>query len=162
MTKICKPQYLAKVQLLTKEETERLLSRMSGKLPHRLERDKLSKEEALAIQMELEDEQLQEWRDMMRQLKQKEDAKALSKSNAEKKAKLASKAKDTEKTKTKTKDKVAEKAKAKTKGTEKDKNTAKPKVTEKAKATTKPKTTEKTKTPAKPTTVEKVKIEPGK
>ena len=75
MTKIRKPEYLAKVKLLTKEETERLLSRMSGKLDRRLGKDKLSKEEALAIQLELEDEQLQEWRKMMHSLKKKEDAK---------------------------------------------------------------------------------------
>ncbi|MBI5437228.1 MAG: hypothetical protein HY937_09010 [Nitrosomonadales bacterium] len=87
MKNTCKPEYLAKVKLLTKEETERLLSRMVGKLPHRLEKDKLSKEEALAIQMELEDEQLQEWRKMMRILKKKEESKI------EATAKIAEKAK---------------------------------------------------------------------
>lgn len=60
-----KPDYLAKVQKLSSEEQERLLSRMAGKLPRRLEKDKLSREEAMAIQMELEDEQLQEWRARM-------------------------------------------------------------------------------------------------
>jgi N-acyl-L-homoserine lactone synthetase len=75
MTKISKSEYLAKVKLLTKEETERLLSRMGGKLDRRLEKAKLSKEEALAIQLELEDEQLQEWRKMMHSLKNKEKAK---------------------------------------------------------------------------------------
>jgi hypothetical protein len=43
MTKISKPEYLAKVKLLTKEETERLLSRMGGKLDRRLEKNKLSR-----------------------------------------------------------------------------------------------------------------------
>lgn len=79
MPKICKPKYLAKVKLLTKEETERLLSRMSGKLPSRLKKDKLSEDEALAIQLELEDEQLQEWRKMMHILKKNDETKASSK-----------------------------------------------------------------------------------
>ena len=75
MSKICKPEYLTKVQRLTKIETERLFSRMEGKLPKRLEKDKLSKEEALALQLELEDEQLEEWRKMMRKLNEKEKVK---------------------------------------------------------------------------------------
>jgi hypothetical protein len=64
-------EYLEKVKLLTKEETERLLSRMSGKLPRRLEKEKLSTLEALAIQLEVEDEQLNEWRERMRTIKEK-------------------------------------------------------------------------------------------
>ena len=71
--KTSKPEYLAKVQSLTREEAERLLSRMRGKLPRRLEKDKLSRDDALAIQMELEDEQLQEWRDMMSILNQRRE-----------------------------------------------------------------------------------------
>lgn len=71
MGKMSKPEYEEKVKKLSREETERLLSRMTGKLPHRLEKEKLSKEEALAIQMELEDEQLQEWRRMMAILNKK-------------------------------------------------------------------------------------------
>ena len=69
MKTICKDEYLEKVEHLTPEETERLLSRMHGKLPRRLEKGKLSQQEALAIQMELEDEQLQEWREMVKMLK---------------------------------------------------------------------------------------------
>lgn len=69
MKNICKNEYLEKVALLTGNETERLLSRMHGKLPRRLEKGKLSQPEALAIQMELEDEQLQEWREMVKMLK---------------------------------------------------------------------------------------------
>lgn len=67
--KMSNPEYLAKVMQLSVEEQERLLSRMTGKLPRRLEKDKLSREEALAMQMELEDEQLQEWRERMRAIK---------------------------------------------------------------------------------------------
>lgn len=98
MSEICKPEYLAKVKLLSREETERLLSRMGGKLPRRLQKDKLSKEEALAIQMELEDEQLQHWRKMIRSLREKEaekkKAKAEKKTKGETKPKAEKKAKD--------------------------------------------------------------------
>ena len=80
MTKVSSPEYLAKVKTLSKDETERLLSRMTGKLPRRLEKDKLSREEALAIQLELEDEQLKEWRNMMQELKKKDETKAAAKS----------------------------------------------------------------------------------
>ena len=55
MAKISKPEYAEKVKELSEEEIERLLSRMSGKLPRRLQKEKLSLENALAIQMELED-----------------------------------------------------------------------------------------------------------
>lgn len=77
--KTSKKEYLDKVQKLTKNERERLQSRMTGKLPRRLEKDKLSLEEALAIQMELEDEQLQEWRENMRLIKEREKEKAKAK-----------------------------------------------------------------------------------
>lgn len=91
MAKMCKPEYLAKVSKLSKNETERLLSRMSGKLPHRLEKEKITTEEALAIQLELEDEQLFEWRKVMRELREKEAAKSAKKldSLANKKSKTA-------------------------------------------------------------------------
>jgi acetylglutamate kinase len=68
MPKISKPEYEAKVRALSEEEAERLLSRMSGKLPKRLHKEKLTREEALAIQLEVEDEQLQEWRKNMKAL----------------------------------------------------------------------------------------------
>ncbi len=64
-------EYLEIASKLTKEEAERVMSRMSGKLPRRLEKDKLSEIEALAIQLELEDEQLKEWREKMHTIKEK-------------------------------------------------------------------------------------------
>jgi hypothetical protein len=54
--------YIAKAKKLSAEERERVLSRMVGKLPKRLQKEKLTPDEAIAIQLELEDEQLQEWR----------------------------------------------------------------------------------------------------
>jgi hypothetical protein len=54
--------YIAKAKKLSAEDRDRVLSRMGGKLPKRLQKEKLTVEEAIAIQLELEDEQLQEWR----------------------------------------------------------------------------------------------------
>jgi hypothetical protein len=65
--------YLEKAKKLSIEDEERVLSRMVGKLPKRLQKEKLTKQEALAIQLELEDEQLQEWRGMMEGLKAKSE-----------------------------------------------------------------------------------------
>ena len=76
MSKNCNPEYLAKVANLSEDELERLMSRMSGKLPRKLKKEKLSREEAIAIQLEYEDEQLQEWREKMLELKEKLDAKS--------------------------------------------------------------------------------------
>lgn len=116
MPKLSNPIYVEKVKKLSKEESERLLSRMSGKLPRRLEKDKLSREEALALQMELEDEQLQEWRKMMAALNKKAESKDKPKEKAAEKAKpvakekASSKAKSVEKSQKTTK-KTAEKSK---------------------------------------------------
>ncbi len=65
--------YLAQVKTLDAEQKERLLSRMSGKLPRRLAKDKLTEEEALAIQLELEDEQLEEWKAKVASIRAKEE-----------------------------------------------------------------------------------------
>lgn len=69
--KTAKDEYLEQAINLTSEEAERLLSRMSGKLPRRLDKDKVSKLEALAMQLEIEDEQLAEWRERMSEIKEK-------------------------------------------------------------------------------------------
>lgn len=67
--------YVAQVKTLDAEQKERLLSRMSGKLPRRLAKDKLTEEEALAIQLELEDEQLEEWKAKVASIRAKEEKK---------------------------------------------------------------------------------------
>ncbi|MDP2152524.1 MAG: hypothetical protein Q8J66_02555 [Methylotenera sp.] len=66
--------YIEKAKNLTQEESERLQSRMRGKLTRRLEDQKLDTIEALAIQLELDDEQLQEWRDRMQEVSKKDKA----------------------------------------------------------------------------------------
>jgi len=126
MSKISKPEYEAKVKKLSDEEVERLLSRMAGKLPRRLQKEKLTKEEALAIQLELEDEQLQEWRKMMLSLKKNEESKL--------------KAKATEKSKSSSRPKAVAKAKT----------SAKPEVSAKLRRPAKSTAVAKAKTPTKP------------
>ena len=72
MKKIPSDVYLEKARLLSKEETERLLSRVrSKKLKRRLEDEKMSVLEAMAIQLEKEDEALNEWRAKMAEIREK-------------------------------------------------------------------------------------------
>jgi hypothetical protein len=54
---------MEKAKNLSQEEIERLQSRMRSKLARREEEKKLSLLEVLAIQLELDDEQLTEWRE---------------------------------------------------------------------------------------------------
>jgi len=65
------PEYLEKAKLLSKEETERLLSRARNKLVRRLEDQRLSTVEVLALQLEIEDEDLNEWRERMAEISAK-------------------------------------------------------------------------------------------
>lgn len=105
-----KPEYLEKALLLSAAERERVLSRMSGKLPRRLEKDKLSVDEALAIQLEIEDEQLHEWREKMHSLK---GAKKEAKPKAEEKSAESAKPKTPPKAKSPMKMASSTKASAK-------------------------------------------------
>jgi hypothetical protein len=82
--------YLEKAKKLSKEQTERVHSRMRNKLTRRTEDKKLTELEALAIQLELEDEQLAEWREERRKLHEKLE---------KQKAKEEEKAKDNQKAK---------------------------------------------------------------
>jgi hypothetical protein len=75
MRKTPSETYIEKAKLLSKEDTERLLSRMRTKLMRRLEDKKLSAVEVVAIQLEIEDEDLDEWRKKWAELKQKIKAK---------------------------------------------------------------------------------------
>jgi hypothetical protein len=75
MKKTPSEEYLEKAKLLSQEDRERLLSRMRTKLMRRLEDKKLSADEVVAIQLEIEDEDLEEWRQKWAELKQKVKAK---------------------------------------------------------------------------------------
>jgi hypothetical protein len=64
-------EYLEKARKLSRAETERLLSRARNKLVRRLEDQKLSPLEVAAIQLEVEDEDLAEWRERWATIKSK-------------------------------------------------------------------------------------------
>ena len=68
--------YLEQAKQLDVEQKEHVMSRMVGKLPRRLEKEKITETEAIAIQLELEDEQLQEWRTKFAAIKEKANNKA--------------------------------------------------------------------------------------
>jgi hypothetical protein len=67
--------YLEKARLLSKEKTERLLSRARSKLIRRLESEKMTALDVVAIQLEIEDEDLSEWREKMAEIRKKAKAK---------------------------------------------------------------------------------------
>jgi RIO-like serine/threonine protein kinase len=68
-------EYVEKAKLLSEEETERLMARMRTKLMRRLEDKKMSVPEVVAIQMEIEDEDLTEWRAKMAEMRKTEERK---------------------------------------------------------------------------------------
>jgi predicted secreted protein len=73
--KAAKEEYLKIAEHLTSDQKDRLLCRMRGKLTRRMEDKKLLTNEALAIQLEIEDADLAEWREKMTEIKAKEKAK---------------------------------------------------------------------------------------
>ena len=70
--KYASEEYLEKARSLSQEEVERLQSRMRAKLTRREEEKNLSLIEILAIQLELDDEQLTEWREKRIEMNQKD------------------------------------------------------------------------------------------
>ena len=74
MRKMPSEDYLKKAMLLTKEESERLLARMRGKLARRLEDRKLTALQCVAMQLEIEDEELKEWRKNMAAIRKRTKA----------------------------------------------------------------------------------------
>lgn len=71
MTRTPTEDYLEKARKLSKAETERLLSRARNKLVRRLEDKKMSQLEVAAIQLQIEDEDLAEWRERWAAIKSK-------------------------------------------------------------------------------------------
>jgi len=64
-------EYLEKAKQLDQEEAERLSARMRGRFMRRVEDKKLSRTEALALQLQFEDEELAEWRERMTEIRAK-------------------------------------------------------------------------------------------
>ncbi len=69
-------EYLDKAAALTMEEAERMFARMHGKLARKFEQEKIPSLEAVALQLQIEDEELQEWRQRWAELEQREAARA--------------------------------------------------------------------------------------
>jgi uncharacterized protein YpuA (DUF1002 family) len=69
MAKIPTQEYLEKAKKLTKTDAERLFSRMGKKLGRWLDDNKLEALEALALQLEKEDDDLKEWRKQFAEIK---------------------------------------------------------------------------------------------
>ncbi len=67
-------EYLDKAAALTMEEAERMFARMRGRLARKFEREKIPSLEAVALQLQIEDEELQEWRQRWTELEQREVA----------------------------------------------------------------------------------------
>ncbi|MDI1309984.1 MAG: hypothetical protein PSV17_11225 [Methylotenera sp.] len=70
--KYASEEYMEKAKNLSEEEVERLQSRMRTKLTRREAEKKLSLIEILAIQLQLDDEQLKEWREKRIEMNQKD------------------------------------------------------------------------------------------
>jgi len=68
----CKPEYLTKALELSDKKAERLLSRMSVHLHSQLVREGYSPQEIMAIQLQIEDEQLQDWRARVAQMRKQD------------------------------------------------------------------------------------------
>lgn len=66
--KTASEEYLEKAQNLSEDEIDKLQYRMRGKLYRRAEDKKLTLMEAVAIQLEIEDEELKEWREKRAQM----------------------------------------------------------------------------------------------
>lgn len=66
--KIANDEYLKKAENLSEIEVEKLQCRMGSKLFRRAEDKKLTLVEALAIQLEIEDKELVEWREKRKEV----------------------------------------------------------------------------------------------
>jgi len=70
-TKSRHEEYLEKAKLLSRNKVEHLFSRMRGKYARKLDDDKISPLEAVARQLEYEEERLGEWRARISELRMK-------------------------------------------------------------------------------------------
>lgn len=69
-------EYLDKAAALSRNEAERLFSRMRGKLARKFENEKIDSIDAVALQLQLEDEELAEWRQRWEEISQREAKRA--------------------------------------------------------------------------------------
>jgi hypothetical protein len=70
-----KPEYVEQAQSLTRDEAERVFARMRGRLSRVITHERISPLDAVALQLEYEDEQLAEWRANLDKLRKKHEGK---------------------------------------------------------------------------------------
>ncbi len=64
-------EWIEKAMLLSKEDAERVLSRMRKKITRKMEHEKIEPLIAVALQLQLEDEQLAAWRSKVAELRER-------------------------------------------------------------------------------------------
>ncbi len=69
-------EYLAKAKSLSREEAEQVFSRMRRKAKRRMEDTDITSLEAVAMQLQKEDEDLIEWRSRWAEVKAREEKKS--------------------------------------------------------------------------------------
>lgn len=75
MKRVPTEAYLEKARGLTKEEAERVFARMRGKYMRRLEDKETTPLEAVALQLEKEDRDLEEWRARWAEITERDEKK---------------------------------------------------------------------------------------
>lgn len=70
-----KNEYLEKAKLLSRDEAEKILARMRPKLMRRMEDKTTSPLEAVALQLQKDDEDLAEWRARWAEITERDNAK---------------------------------------------------------------------------------------
>jgi hypothetical protein len=75
MKKIPSEEYLERAKQLSREEAEKILSRMRNRLTRRIEDREFSPLEAVALQLQKEDEDLREWREKWAEITEREKRK---------------------------------------------------------------------------------------
>ena len=75
MKRVISEAYLEKAKSLSREEAEQILSRMRRKLMRRVEDKETSPLEAVALQLQKEDEDLKEWRERWAEISAPENKK---------------------------------------------------------------------------------------
>jgi hypothetical protein len=75
MMKQPKPTFLETAIALSEQEKERAFSRMKGRLSKKVLQGTISDETAIAIQLEKEEKSLQEWRERIAEMRQRDKTK---------------------------------------------------------------------------------------
>ena len=75
MKRALKEEYLEKAKELSREEAEKILSRMRRKLARRLDETDLTPLEAVARQLQKEDDDLAEWRARWAEIQERDSKK---------------------------------------------------------------------------------------